>query len=442
MNSSYTAYRLLTASSSLVLVPLIWVHHRLRGDDFQRFFQRMGTYPNTIAEALQGRPRIWIHAVSVGEVGVAAAIAKALRRRYPGSAIALSSIREQGLARARELLGEIAACFFAPLDLVGPTRKALQVIQPDILVLLETEIWPNLIVGARRTGARIVIANGRISSRSIRRYRKVRSLMRYTLSHVDAFSMISSKDAHRIQLLGAPAHRVGVNGNAKFDCPDPLVDMNAGRWAGRLYGVQSQTPVFVAGSTRNPEEQFILDAFIKIRSHHPGAVLIIAPRHIERTPQIAQWVADRGLRCQLRTTLDGVRQPRTAPVVILDTIGELSATYSVANMVFCGGSLVPKGGQNIMEPAMWGKPVCYGPSMDDFADARQMIQSSGGGVMVRNAEELAATVIQWLQHPRKAIAAGQAARQAILPHRGAAQKHADVICRLLADSPAGRILTS
>ncbi len=434
MNSSYMAYRLLTACSSLVLVPLIWIHHRLRGDDFQRFYQRMGMYPHTIPDALQGRPRIWIHAVSVGEVGAAAAIAKALGKRYPDSAIALSTIREQGLARARELLGGTAACFFAPLDLVGPTRKALQTIQPDILVLLETEIWPNLIVGARRMGARITIVNGRISPRSIRRYRKVRSLMRFTLSHVDAFSMISGQDAHRIQLLGAPADRVGVNGNAKFDCPDPLVDRNAGRWAGRLYGVEPGTPVLVAGSTRNPEEQFVLDAFVHIRSHHPDTILIIAPRHIERTPQIAQWVAARGFRCQLRTTLDEIKQPRTAPVVILDTIGELSATYSVANMVFCGGSLVPKGGQNIMEPAMWGKPVCYGPSMDDFADARQVIQSGGGGVMVRNAEELAATVIHWLQWPHKAIAAGQAARQAILPHRGAAQKHADVIGRLLADS--------
>ena len=227
MNSSYTAYRFLTACSAWILVPLIWVHHRLRGDDFQRFFQRMGIYPKEVAGALKGRPRIWIHAVSVGEVGVAAAIAKALHSRYPGSSIALSTIREQGLARARELLGAGAAFFFAPLDLVGPTRKALQTIRPDILVLLETEIWPNLIVGSRRTGARIVIVNGRISPRSIRRYRKVRSLLQYTLSHVDGFSMISGADAHRVRSLGAPADRVWVNGNAKFDCPDPLVDRDA-----------------------------------------------------------------------------------------------------------------------------------------------------------------------------------------------------------------------
>jgi 3-deoxy-D-manno-octulosonic-acid transferase len=431
MNSSYSVYRLLTACSSLVLIPLIWLHHRLRGDDFQRFFQRMGRYPNAIVGTLEGRPRIWIHAASVGEVGVAAAIAKSLRDRYPNSTIALSTIREQGLSRARELLGGTAACFFAPLDLVGPTRRAFQMIQPDILVLLETELWPNLIVRAHRMGVRIAVVNGRISLRSIRRYRKVRSLMDFTLSHVDAFSMISDEDANRIQSLGAPVDRIKVNGNAKFDCPDPLVDTNTKKWAARLFGVETNPPVFVAGSTRNPEEQLILDAYIKIRSVNPGAVLIIAPRHIERVSQIAQWVAGRGLRCQLRTALGDTQEPRTAPVIILDTMGELSATYSVADMVFCGGSLVPKGGQNILEPAMWGKPVCYGPSMEDFADARQMIQDGGGGMMVRNAEELAAIVNQWIQFPHQAIAAGRAARQAVLPHRGAAQKHADVIFSLL-----------
>jgi 3-deoxy-D-manno-octulosonic-acid transferase len=431
MNFSFKAYRLLTTIGSLAVVPLVWVHHRLRGDDFQRFFQRIGMVPQVVAGALGGRPRIWIHAVSVGEVGVAAAVAKSLRTLNPHGSIALSTLREQGLARARELIGPDTPCFFAPLDFVVPTRKALQTIQPDVLVLLETELWPNLIVEARRMGARVAIVNGRISARSIRRYRKVRSLMRYTLAQVDAFSMISRQDAWRIQSLGAPSERITVNGNAKFDCPDPQVDTQTARWAARLYGVEPSAPVFVAGSTRHPEEQLILDAFIEIRASHPETILIIAPRHIERSAQVAQWVAARGLGCQMRTTLDGEPQTRTAPVVILDTIGELPATYSIASMVFCGGSLVPKGGQNIMEPAMWGKPVCYGPSMEDFADARRMIESSGGGVTVCNAEEMAATVIQWLHCPEKAAAAGRAARQAVLPHRGAAEKHADVIRSLI-----------
>jgi 3-deoxy-D-manno-octulosonic-acid transferase len=431
MKFSYTVYRLFTALGSLVLVPLVWVHHRLRGSDFQRFFQRIGMVPPAVSEALGGRPRIWIHAVSVGEVGVAAAVAKALQRRYPDGSFVLSTLREQGLARARELLGADTPCFFAPLDFVGPTRKTLRTIRPDILVLLETELWPNLIVGARRMGARVAIVNGRISVRSVRRYRKVRSLMRYTLSHVSAFSMISEQDALRIRSLGAPADRITVNGNAKFDCPDPQVDPGTADWAARLYGVGPHTPVFVAGSTRYPEEQIILDAFVKIRAALPDTILIIAPRHIERAPQIAQWVTARGLDCQLRTTLDDNPQSRTAPVIILDTIGELSATYSVAGMVFCGGSLVPKGGQNIMEPAMWGKPVCFGPSMEDFADARRIIEESGGGITVRCAEELAKTAIQWFQNTGQAAAAGQAARHAILPHRGAAEKHAEVIRNLI-----------
>lgn len=431
MTFSYKAYRLLTAYSSLVLIPLIWVHHRLRGDDFQRFFQRMGRYPDTIAGLLHGHPRIWLHAVSVGEVGVAAAIAEALRSRFPNAAVALSTIREQGLSRARKLLGDTTPCFFAPLDLVGPARKALRMIRPDVLVLMETELWPNLIMQARRAGARIVVVNGRISSRSIHRYQKVKSLMRDVLSQVDAFSMISAEDARRIQFLGAPADRIWINGNAKCDCPDPLANTDAGRWASAVFNVGSDTPVLVAGSTRNPEEQVILDAFLKIRSLHPSAVLILAPRHIERTAQIVQWVKARGLQCQLRTDLGDHRQARTAPVIILDTIGELLATYSVADIVFCGGSLARKGGQNIMEPAMWAKPICFGPSMEDFADACRMIQAGGGGVLVRNAQELAAAIDRWLQFPGQAKAAGQAARQAILKHRGAARKHGDVICRLV-----------
>ena len=415
----------------MFLLPLIWLHHRFRGDNFSRFYQRMGNYPTSVSQGLKGQPRIWIHAVSVGEVGVAAAIARSLRKTNPHCAVALSTIREQALSRARELFGNTAQCVFAPLDLVGSTRKALQVIRPNILVLLETEIWPNWIVAARRMGARVAIVNGRISPRSIRRYVKVRPLMRYVLSHVDAFSMISSNDAQRIRTIGAPANRIQVNGNAKFDSPDPLADHEARQWATRLYGVQDGVQVLVAGSTRSPEEQVILEAFVRIRKRRPNSILIIAPRHIERAEQVAQWVKSYGLEYQLRTDLEAERKPRTAPVVILDTIGELPATYSAATIVFCGGSLVPKGGQNILEPAMWGKPILYGPSMEDFADARRLIHDAGGGVMVETAEQFAAKATQWLLTPRQAAVAGLAARNAILPHRGAAGKHAAVVNSLI-----------
>ncbi len=431
MKFTYAAYRWLTACGSVILVPLIWLHHRFRGQDFNRFYQRMGRYPDSAAPARSGKPHIWIHAVSVGEVGVAHALTKELLQRYPQASIFISTIREQGLARAKELMGDSVSCFFAPLDFVGPAKRALQMVRPDALVLLETEIWPNLIVSARRMGIPIVIANGRISVRSIKRYRKVRALMHYTLSQVDAFSMISADDAGRLQSLGADPERMTIGGNAKFDVSDPFADPETGQWAKDLFDIEDHAPVFVAGSTRNPEEQMVLEAFIRLRHNFPSAVLILAPRHIERVEQVRQWVASQGLECQLRKQIDPNSHPRRAPVVILDTMGELSDVYGLADMVFCGGSLVPKGGQNILEPAMWGKPVIYGPSMEDFAEAKEMIQSRGGGILVRNADEMANVAIEWMQSPNLARSVGNAARQAVLPHGGAAAKHADVICRLL-----------
>lgn len=431
MNTGYVAYRWLTTAASTIVVPLIWLHHRFKGDDFERFHQRMGRYAQHLVPVHRRHPCIWLHAVSVGEVGVAAAICNVLSRKFSQCTLVLSCLREQGLARAKELLDDSVFCFFAPLDLIGPTQKALKMFRPDVLVLLETEIWPNLIIGARRMGVRTVIANGRISVRSIKRYLKVRSLMKYTLSHVDAFSMISEDDAWRIQSLGASPERISVNGNAKYDVPDPLKNKQSRKCVQALYGVDADTPVFVAGSTRGNEAQIILDAFVQLRQQHPDAFLIIAPRHIERAGQIAQWVVAQGLTCQLRTQLDGIKNPRRAQVVVLDTIGELSATYGIASMVFCGGSLVPKGGQNIMEPAIWGKPVIYGPSMEDFADAKALIESNGGGLLVQNAAEIAAVANQWLGYPHQARAIGRAARQAILPHGGAAEKHAEVIRRLV-----------
>jgi 3-deoxy-D-manno-octulosonic-acid transferase len=431
MNLGYLTYRMLSTVGASVLVPLIWLHHRNRGDNFGRFYHRLGRYPARLFHPVRGTPSIWLHAASVGEVGVAAAIGNVLLERWPECRLMISTIREQGYARARTLMGDRAICFFAPLDLVGATRKALQSIQPDVLALLETEIWPNLIVGARRRGTRTALLNGRLSVRSIHRYRKIRGLMQYTLSHIDAFSMISNEDAQRVQSLGASDERLTVNGNAKFDNPASQMAPDALHWASELLGLDDNTPVFVAGSTRHPEEQYVLDAYLEIREVFPKCLLVIAPRHIERVDQICQWVAERGLTYQRRTDLGSQDRPRSAPVVILDTIGELSMIYHSADVVFCGGSLVPKGGQNLLEPAICGKPVLYGPSMEDFSDVRNLIQRSGGGVTVQSAAMLASAAMNWLANPHQARAAGQAARQAILPHRGAARKHADVIVKLL-----------
>jgi 3-deoxy-D-manno-octulosonic-acid transferase len=234
--------------------------------------------------------------------------------------------------------------------------------------------------------------------------------------------------------LGAPPRRVFINGNAKYDSltvnPDPHV-VAALR---TQYGLKGEEPVFLAGSTRHDEEAIVLDAYLKVRRRLPEALLIIAPRHVERAPYIRRLVQNRGLQCHLRTELKENGGSRSAPVVILDTMGELQAAYGIASIVFCGGSLVPLGGQNILEAAVWGKPVLYGPSMDDFLDAQTLLESARGGIQVRDGIDLADKVEYYLTHPGEASAVGRRARAAVRRNIGAAAKHAAVIGRLIKEA--------
>jgi 3-deoxy-D-manno-octulosonic-acid transferase len=420
----------LGTAAATALIPPWYLHHVLCGRDTRRIGQRLGFYSRRLKRALQRPTDFWLHAVSVGEVGAALPIVNLLNNKQPVSRVVLSTATEQGLSRAKTLFGENFTCFYSPIDLQGPNRACLQMVKPKVLALLETEIWPNLIINAHRRGVKVAIVNGRISVRSIGKYFKIKRLMRHTLAHVDRFSMISSEDAERIISLGALPERVVVNGNAKFDSAVAIPDDQSNAWAARLYQVEGATPVFVAGSTRSDEERWLLDAFIGIRRRFPQTLLIIAPRHLSRVPQIEDLLRERGLTFQRRSQIDDAR-PRKAPVVLLDSMGELGATYSIASLVFCGGSLVPKGGQNLLEPAMWGKPIMHGRSMEDFADARDLILKAGGSVVVRTVDEIQATALAWLKDPAKARTVGAAARGAILSHAGAAAKHAKELSRLL-----------
>ncbi len=432
MNPLHLLYRLAGTAAGIPLEALLRYRHRNDTVEIDRLDQRFGRYAGKLRHKLSGKPRLWLHAVSVGEVGVAAALVDVLRSALPGCDIVLSTATRQGQQRAEMLLGNQVIALYAPFDINHAVIRALKFIRPDLLAILETEIWPNLIVNAHRLGARTALLNGRISVRTIKNYQMVRPLIHDTLANMDVLSMISQEDALRIQSIGADKSKVSVNGNAKFDCPDPLIDGGrAKHWARTLYGITDNVQVFVAGSTRDPEEQSILNAFCTIRCRFPQALLIIAPRHVERTAIVEQWVRQKGLTCQRRTALTPAGPVRTAPVIVLDTIGELSDTYSVADIVFCGGSLVAKGGQNPLEPALWAKPIMYGPSMEDFADALQLIERNGGGVKVAESDEMASVALAWLSDPARAIAVGLAARAAIVAHRGAAQAHVETVLRLL-----------
>jgi 3-deoxy-D-manno-octulosonic-acid transferase len=427
----YGLYRLFSSAVFFIFFPFFWLYTRITGRYREGLGQRAGIYRTGAVRQLAGGPIIWLHAVSVGEINVAGAIIDRLRNRLPGCCLIVSTTTEQGFQAAVKTFGTEATCIHAPLDSAGAVRRALATLQPDILVCLETEIWPNWLNAAHKKGVKIALLNGRISMRTINHYMKIRPLIRTTLAHVDAFSMIQTADADRITRLGAAADRITVNGNAKFDVLQKKAAASIKPAMRQLYNVKKGQVVLVAGSVRNREDRILLGVYQKIVQIFPKALLIIAPRHIGKAAAIGQHVGEHEFSCQYRSALGPGGHPRTASVVVVDTMGELMATYSIATLAFCGGSLVPLGGQNILEAAVWGIPVFFGPSMEDFLDAKALLGPSGG-IQVADGRELADKMLYYLNHPEKSAAAGQRARKAVVTRSGAADKHADVICRVLA----------
>ena len=431
MNILYGAYTLLTGGLFLSCFPPFWIYTRLSGRYGENLKERLGHVSPKLLQTLSGSPRIWIHAVSLGEVKVTAPIIEALRRIMPGCSVIISTTTKHGRELARETFEEDIPIVYAPIDFIGSVRKALSRVHPDVLVFLETEIWPAWLTEARRMGIKTALVNGRISVRSIGGYLKFRSFFREVLRNVDAFSMISEEDGARIRSMGADQNKIEINGNAKYDFLASLADPTMETEMRQILNLEASHPVFVAGSTRSGEEAMVLDAYERIVGEFPDTVLIIAPRHIERTGEIASLFERRGLRYQLRSELDIGKAKRTEPAVIINTFGELFKLYSVGTVVFCGASLVPLGGQNPLEAAVWGKVVFYGPSMEDFLDAKALLEDVGAGVPVSSPEMLAEKAIWFLKNPDALKTYGDRAREAVIRNQNAAEKHARVIAGLV-----------
>jgi 3-deoxy-D-manno-octulosonic-acid transferase len=431
MNRYQFAYNALASAVALIGVPLAWCYARRDPARRAMLAQRLGYCPSGPSQAGRRHPTVWIHAVSVGEVKAAQAVVNALTRLCPDVFILLTTTTASGQRYAIDLFSTLATVQYAPLDLWWSTRRFIRAHRPDLLACMETEIWPNWITIARRTGIEVVFVNGRISARSIRPYRKVRPLIGPLLTRVNAFSMISEPDARRIVGLGAPAGRVCVNGNVKMDVQHQRLNHSTVDRLRQQFGVDTQTPVFVAGSVRGAETEAMLSVFQRLAARIPGLLFIIAPRHIENAARIAALADQNGVVWQYRTRLGKDPGGRHAPLVILDTIGELRHVYGMASVVFCGASLVPLGGQNVVEAAVWAKPVLYGPYMDDFEEARCLLESCGGGICVPDAAVLADRAAHLLANPDQARRLGHLALTAVMANQGAALRHARVIADLL-----------
>ena len=396
--------------------------------------ERMGRLP--VSFNLDGDESIWIHAVSVGETLAARTLIEGLRERYPGLRLFLSTTTFTGRQLARSRIQGVDAIFFFPFDIPLFVNRTLRLVRPRLFIMVETELWPNLLRACRAQGVKTMLVNGRISARSYPRYRLVRGFFRDVLANVDRFCMQGDESARRIIDIGAPVDRVLVTGNLKFDAlelPAP-VDRGAGRVL-RYFRLPPGRPVFIAASTLKGEEAPVLVAFAAVRRQHPNALLVMAPRKPERFAEAANLARAEGLRVLRRTELAVDAEPR-ADVVILDSIGELAYLLQIATVVFVGGSLVAQGGHNILEPAVHGKPVVFGPHMDNFAEIAAEFIEHQAAIQVSSAEALPGVIVRLFGDPVERARLGASARALIDSNRGAQQRTLDAIAQVL--PPPGR----
>jgi len=399
---------------------------RLRPDGYGRSLgQRLGRF----GEGLPREPRCWIHAVSVGEAATAVPLVEAITRRWPQLGIVMTTVTPTGARIVADRLAGRAVHRYFPIDLPGPVRRALDAVNPRFFLCMETELWPNLLRALAARGVPSMIANGRISDRSFRRYRLVRFFTARMLAHVRVLAMQSEEDARRIIALGARPERVVVTGNIKSDLIPPEGGGDA-LWQ-RLLGLDDGEPVWVAGSTHRGEEAIVLDVYLHLRARMPTLTLVLAPRHPERVAEVERLVRERRLQPVRRSELP--RSQARGAVIIVDTVGELAQIYRVASVVFVGGSLAPTGGHNMLEPALLRKPVLFGPHTTNFRESAELLLEAEGALVARDGAELEAHMGALLMDAERRRLMGEAAFKAVAGRRGAIKHTLELVERYLMD---------
>jgi 3-deoxy-D-manno-octulosonic-acid transferase len=392
--------------------------------------QRFGYLP--VSFNIDAEPSIWIHAVSVGELLTARPLITALRARHPGLRIFVSTTTMSAQQLARRSLPDADAVFYFPFDLGLVVRRTLDLVKPRLFLMMETEIWPNLLRACRARGIRTAVVNGRLSARSFPRYRMARGFFRHVLADIDTFCVQSEESARRFIEIGAKPERVAVTGSLKFDSLEPVGPASARprERVLRYFRFAPARPVLVAGSTMKGEEAVVLRVFRRVKTAQPTAVLVLAPRHPERFGEVVEQSEQEGFRTVRRSDLPIDAEPR-AEVVVLDTIGELATVYQLGTVVFVGGSLVPTGGHNILEPAVYGKPIVFGSHMQNFSEIATAVVANGAGVQVDGEGALEAEVLALMTDPVRRARLGAAARALVEANHGAKEKTLEVIDGLL-----------
>jgi 3-deoxy-D-manno-octulosonic-acid transferase len=425
----YLIYSALLAAGLLVSLPY-WLLQRLRHGKYRAgMSERVGRTPQRLV-AQPARPAIWVHAVSVGEVLAVGGLVEELRTRFSQYRVVISTTTDTGQKLARTRFGA-ENVFYFPLDFGFAIRPYLRLLQPALIVIAETEFWPNFLRLTHASAARIAVVNARISDRSWPGYRRFRRLLAGVLQQVDLFLTQTAEDARRLEGIGAPRERIHVTGNLKFDVPaPPAAPIVASLRA--AFQDAAAGPVIVCGSTVDGEEPLLLQAFTNILASHSRTVMILAPRHPERFGEVAELLEHLGIRFWRRSLWSG--DPIAGGVLLIDTIGELAALYALADVAFVGGSLVPRGGHNIIEPASHGVPIVVGNHTENFRDIVSLFQSRDA-VRVVGPAELPLVLMELISNPAERVSLGRRAAQTLRQQMGATQRSVQALERLMA--PAG-----
>ncbi|MBF0270803.1 MAG: 3-deoxy-D-manno-octulosonic acid transferase [Magnetococcales bacterium] len=424
MHTLYHA--LLTVVIVLTLPVWVWRYYttpKYRGT----LLPRLGILPPGPSNNDTRKPRIWLHAVSVGEVMGARELAVNLLKSFPGHELVISTVTRTGQQVAKERIPEASAYHYLPLDLPVCIHPVVNAIRPRLLVVMETELWPGLFRVLTQRGIPIFVVNGRISPRSFRRYHAIRLLTRRLLADGRLFLMQSAPDAQRLIAMGADPERVVVTGNLKYDQamkpPDPAL---LHQLTTRL--PVPEQPVWIGASTHPGEEEILLDLHQKLLNHPLAPRLILVPRHPERCPAIEELAQQRGLRLQRFSETRGNWE---TPLLLVDEIGWLNGLYRWGQLVFIGGTLVPKGGQNMLEAAAWGVPVIFGPHVFNFPEISEQMERAGGALRIATPAALETQVIGLLENPQRRQQMGEAARSVLPANTGAVQRTIAAIRRVM-----------
>ncbi|MEK7279504.1 MAG: 3-deoxy-D-manno-octulosonic acid transferase [Nitrospirota bacterium] len=442
-------YNIITIASIPFLLPFFL--YRLLFDSSYRkgTGNRLGVLPEEIKNGVDdGNRRYWFHAVSVGEVMAAAPLVKIFKDRHPASIIIFSTVTDTGNRTARGQIPEIDHLIYFPFDLFWIVRRVVMAMRPRLFIFFETEIWPNLLLHLKSEGIPSVMINGRISDRSFGRYKLVRKALKGVLGSVALFLMQTEKDREKIVALGANPYKVFNTGNTKYDRALELIMREKGCGLTRAdLNIPDGSVVLVAGSTHQGEEEILIDVFQRILAGYPDAVMIIAPRHLDRLGKIEALMAGSGLSYMKRSCFGEAQQGQVKiipphpslvkggredfQVIILDTIGELSDLYKISTIAFVGGSLVPVGGHNILEPAAHGRPVIFGPYMDNFHEIATLIAGRGGAVQAQDRDDLYMKIDKLLSDRDSLERTGREAKRFVMENSGATEKNMKLIERYI-----------